>query len=121
MRPSSNASAELSLYESCDASRQVLGLPLRLGLREDADDRLGARRADEDAADSPERWATQDGTSAGIRLFSEDNPDRVWQWIMFNQPDKALYVVILEWEGHTHAELDDAWFSQAPFTGPAGT
>jgi tRNA A-37 threonylcarbamoyl transferase component Bud32 len=82
-----------------------------------------ARRAEleeGDAADSPENWAI-DGARAGIRLFSEDDPQFIWQWIMFNQPDKALYVVILEWEGHTHAELDDAWFSQAPFTGPAGT
>jgi serine/threonine-protein kinase len=83
-----------------------------------------ARRADlaeGDAADSPERWATEDGTSAGIRLFSEDDPDLVWQWIMFNQQDKALYVVVLEWPGHSQAELDAEWFTQAPFAGPAGS
>ena len=74
-----------------------------------------------DAADSPAGWGTDGATRAGIRLFSEDNPDFVWQWIMFNQQDKALYVVILEWSGHTQAELDEEWFARAPFAGPAGT
>ena len=49
------------------------------------------------------------------------SPDFVWQWIMFNQQDKALYVVVLEWSGHTQAELDEEWFARAPFAGPAGT
>jgi serine/threonine-protein kinase len=82
-----------------------------------------ARRAeleDADGADSPQSWAT-DGTRAGVRLLSEDNPELVWQWIMFNQQDKALYVVVLEWAGHTQAQLDAEWFGQAPFAGPAGT
>ena len=82
-----------------------------------------ARRAEleqGDAADSPQSWGI-DGARAGLRLLSEEDPEFIWQWIMFNQPDKALYVVVLEWAEHTHAELDDAWFSSAPFTGPAGT
>ena len=74
-----------------------------------------------DAGDSPEGWGTDTVTRAGIRLFSEDSPDFVWQWIMFNQQDKALYVVVLEWTGHTQAELDEEWFARAPFAGPAGT
>jgi ABC-type sulfate/molybdate transport systems ATPase subunit len=84
---------------------------------------LDARRAElegGDAADSPQNWGIG-GARAGLRLLSEENQQFIWQWIMFNQPDKALYVVILEWAGHTHAELDDEWFTQAPFTGPAGT
>ena len=83
-----------------------------------------ARRAElegADASDSPAGWGTDGSTRAGIRLFSEDNPDFLWQWIMFNQQDKAQYVVVLEWTGHTQAELDDEWFSRAPFAGPAGT
>src|SRR3954470_8877171 len=82
-----------------------------------------ARRAEleeADARDSPQSWGTG-SARAGIRLLSEDDPEFIWQWIMFNRPDKALYVVILEWTGHTHAELDEEWFGQAPFAGPAGT
>jgi hypothetical protein len=85
-----------------------------------ARDARRAELAQGDAADSPESWGI-DGSRAGLRLLSEENPEFIWQWIMFNQPDKALYVVVLEWAEHTHAELDDAWFAQAPFTGPAGT
>jgi len=83
-----------------------------------------ARRSELEAADaddSPEGWGTDDTTRAGVRLFSEDSPDFVWQWIMFNQQDKAQYVVVLEWTGHTQAELDEEWFARAPFAGPAGT
>jgi hypothetical protein len=83
-----------------------------------------ARRAEldeADAAESPQGWGTDGSTRAGVRLFSEDNPDFLWQWIMFNQQDKALYVVVLEWTGHTQAELDAEWFVRAPFAGPAGS
>jgi hypothetical protein len=73
-----------------------------------------------DAADSPQPWRSDASTLAGVRLLSEDNPNFVWQWIEFNQQDKSLYVVVLEWAGHTQAELDEEWFSRAPFAGPAG-
>jgi serine/threonine-protein kinase len=83
-----------------------------------------ARRAEleeADAADSPQGWGTDGSTRAGVRLLSEDNPDFLWQWVMFNHQDKVLYVVVLEWTGHTQAELDEEWFTRAPFAGPAGT
>lgn len=83
-----------------------------------------ARRAEleqEDAPGSPESWATATTTRAGVRLFNADGQPLVWQWYLFNQQDKALYVVIAEWAGHTQAELDAAFFDRAPFTGPAGT
>ncbi len=83
-----------------------------------------ARRAEleqEDAAGSPESWASSTTTRAGVRLFNEDGAALVWQWYLFNQQDKSLYVVIVEWAGHTQAQLDRAWFDRAPFTGPAGT
>lgn len=83
-----------------------------------------ARRAElerEDAPGSPESWASATATRAGVRLFNADGDALVWQWYLFNQQDKSLYVVIAEWAGHTQAELDAAFFDQAPFTGPAGT
>ncbi len=83
-----------------------------------------ARRAEleqEDAPASPESWGTATTTRAGVRLFNADREPLVWQWYLFNQQDKALYVVIAEWAGHTQAELDAAFFDRAPFTGPAGT
>ena len=83
-----------------------------------------ARRAEleqEDAPASPESWGTATTTRAGVRLFNADGQSLVWQWYLFNQQDKALYVVIAEWAGHTQAELDAAFFERAPFTGPAGS
>jgi hypothetical protein len=83
-----------------------------------------ARRAEleqEDAPGSPESWAADGTTRAGVRLFNADGDQLVWQWYLFNQQDKSLYVVIAEWAGHTQAELDAAFFDRAPFTGPAGT
>ncbi|HEX2073217.1 MAG TPA: serine/threonine-protein kinase [Geodermatophilus sp.] len=82
-----------------------------------------ARRAEmaaADAPDSPETWF-HDGARAGVRYLSGGDFDYAWQWITFQSQDKLLYVVILEWSGHTHDDLDDAWFTVAPFAGPAGT
>src|SRR6185503_13162892 len=61
----------LSPYESGDATTEALRLGLRRGLREDPDDRLGARRTDEDAAPAVELAVGALGEHAALERAAE--------------------------------------------------
>ena len=73
-------------------------------------------RLDAAAAGStgPGTWAYGDGPAQGDLLESPEG-GLAWKYLTFYAEDRSLYGIYVAWEGHTQDEIDDAWFTDAPF------
>ncbi len=59
-------------------------------------------------------WAYGEGAPEGDLVLSPPGP-ATWRYITFHDPDLELFVLRVDWDGHSQEELDAVWFAEAPF------
>ncbi|MGY1770127.1 fibronectin type III domain-containing protein [Blastococcus sp. SYSU D00813] len=59
-------------------------------------------------------WSYGDGAAEGDLVLSPPGP-ATWRYITFYDPDLELFVLRVDWDGHSQEELDTVWFADAPF------
>ncbi|MGY1740565.1 MULTISPECIES: hypothetical protein [unclassified Blastococcus] len=59
-------------------------------------------------------WSYGDGPAEGDLVLSPPGP-ATWRYVTFYDGDLELFVLRVDWDGHSHEELDAAWFADAPF------
>jgi hypothetical protein len=77
----------------------------------DRDGEVGAARA---AGGPQTTWSYAGGPAQGDLVLSP--PGRAtWRYVTFYDVDLELFVLRLDWDGHSQQELDTVWFTDAPF------
>ena len=75
------------------------------------DAEIGAARA---AGGQVVTWSYGNGPAEGDVVFSPPGP-ATWRYITFYGDGLELFVLRVEWNGHSQEEIEDAWFADAPF------
>ncbi len=90
------------------------GLQLRLIQFPDAaarDAELGGARA---FGGPVTTWSYTEGVPEGDLVLSPPGPT-TWRYITFYDGALELFVMRVDWDGHSQDELDAVWFAEAPF------